>query len=351
MMLIRQLYGEAVWQPPATFANFTIDDPVLRAGVMGLDYRTALEAARSHGFHLTIATVPQDLILAEPTVLQLLRDHPQFLSVCYHGDRHDGYEFYHPETRFLRWRPRPLAEQERRLSEARARGDAFARDPSYHLDRVMVFPHGLGPVQLLPTLATLGFLGSCNSFDRYPLGAEKPNDPHLGMRPADLAWEGFPLVWRRSLEDPRVVFDLFVGRPSITFAHRHDVGPALAPFGERAQLIHQLGGGRVHWCGLEEIARHAYLQRREPQHGWEVSMLANEICLHNPGLEPRRIRVHRPYCPDGVGIETDATPGAGDTLEVTVAGGSSQVVRLSYPALQAPAGPRPCSVFASGASS
>ncbi len=330
MMLIRRLYGEAAWHPPATLANFTIDDPVLRNGLLGLDYRRALVRARTHGFHLTIATIPHDLDLTEPDVVDLLRDNPLHLSACYHGNEHDGYEFYHPRARRLRWRERPLPGQERALREALQHAQRLARTTGYALDRVMVFPHGLGPVQILPTLAELGFLATCNSFDRYPLGGLPPQDPDVGMRPADLAWAGFPLIWRRPLADRTFVFDLFAGRPAIAFAHRGEVGRDLVPFVKRAEAINQIADGRAQWRGLEEIARHCYVQRRDPHLGWQVRMLGNEICLHNPDLETRVYRVQRPRLPAGTRMVAAGTGlHAADELMVHVPARRTSLVRLS----------------------
>jgi len=344
MMLIRQLYGRAAWHTPAALANFIIDDPVLRNGLLGLDYGHALAQALAHDFHLTVATIPRDLNLAEPAVIQTLQDHPLHLSACYHGNEHDGYEFYFPEARRLRWRQRPLAGQQRALREAVQRGERLARETGYALDRVMVFPHGLGPVQILPSLADLGFVATCNAFDRYPLGGDPPEDPEVGMRPADFAWGGFPLVWRRPLADRTFIFDLFVGRPAITFAHRRELGRDLVPFAERARAINQLAGGRARWRGLEEIARHCYLQRRDPHEGWQVRMLANEICLHNPDSQTRAYRVQRPRRPAGTGLVAEGTAYGADELLVTVAAGGTTQVRLTRSPDGRLEGARPCSI-------
>ncbi len=349
LMIIRQVYGQAAWHAPATLANFTIDDPVLRNGLLGMDYRRALAQAVAHDFHLTIATVPRDLNLAAAEVVQLFQDNPLHLSACYHGNDHDGYEFYFPNARQLRWRGRPLPGQRRALEEAVKRGERFALGTGYALDRVMVFPHGLGPVEILPSLAELGFLATCNCFDRYPLGGSPPDDLDVAMRPADLAWAGFPLIWRRGLSDATFVFDLFVGRPTITFAHRTELGRDLNPFAERARTINQLAHGRARWRSLEEIARHCYLQRRDPQKGWQVRMLSTEICLHNPDTATRIYRVHRPRRPAGTYLAAEGTETRdADELLVPVAAASTAIVRLTRP----PAAPlqriRPspsCSIF------
>jgi len=345
MMLIRQLYGTMAWHVPVRLANFTIDDPVLRNGLLGLDYRQALAQASDHNFHLTIATIPRDLNLAEREVVQLLRQHPSRLSACYHGNNHDGYEFYLPRARRLRWRSRGLAEQERALRQAAERGDRFAQRTGYQLERVMVFPHGLGPVALLPKLAEAGFLATCNACDRYPLEATPPRDPDAGMRPADLEWADFPLIWRRSLGDHTFPFDLFVGRPVVVFTHRGEVGRQLLPFVERASQVNAMTDGQVRWCGLEEIARHCYVQRFDPQEGWQVQMMADEICLHNPDSTMRMYRVQRPHRPAGSLLAAEGVAGEGGDLEVAVAAGSTALVRLARPGLDRRVGAKACSVF------
>jgi hypothetical protein len=345
MMLTRQVYGEAAWRAPVSFANFIIDDPALRNGTLGLDYRGALAAAREYDFHLTVATIPRELELAESGVLELLRSNGRRLSACYHGSDHSGYEFYLPDAKESRYRARPLSAQESALHRAVARGERFAERTGLALDRVMVFPHGVGPTQIFATLQSLGFISACNYDDRYPLGAPAPDDFDLGMRPADLAWVGFPLMWRRGLPDPMFLLDLFLGRPAITFGHVKALGADLAPFARRAREIHRIGGEGVHWSGLEDISRHSYMQRHDPKLGWQVSMLSNEICLHNPGARPRTYRVGRANSPAGYALVADAahvlnTGG----LTITIPPGDARTIRLVSAASRSLSPGRPCSL-------
>ncbi len=74
------------------------------------------------------------------------------------------------------------------------------------------------------------------------------------------------------------------------------------------------------------------MQRRDPQLGWQVRMLANEICLHNPDSETRAYRVQRPHLPAGAGIVAGTGPLAADDLVVPVtAGQTSRVWVSSWP--------------------
>jgi hypothetical protein len=345
LLLLRATYGEAAWHPPAALANFTIDDPALRRGRLGLRWDLLLGQARAHRYHVTIATVPRELSLADPAVVEAMRRHPDLLSACYHGCDHDGYEFYPPDAGRTRYRPRRLPSQRAALERAVRHGADFRAAHGLELDRVMVFPYGPGPAAIFGDLHRLGFLATSNFEDKYPPGSARPEDPYLGLRPADLAWAGFPLLWRRSTDDRGYLLDLALGRPALTFGHPGDLGRDFAPFAERAEVLNRATVGAVAWCGLDEIARHAYLQRRRPDGSWEVLMTSSEACLHNPGPEPRWVFVRRPRAPADAALEVGGRRREAEDRPVVVPPQRTLVVRLRL-AGPAPAlpGPRACSI-------
>ena len=279
--------------------------------------------------------------------MELLRRHRELLSACYHGCNHDSYEFYSPEATRTRYRPRPLPDQRRMLEHAVELARRFRQERGVDLDRVMVFPHGVGPEEIFPDMHRLGFLGTCNYGDKYPPGSTAPEDLDLGLRPADLAWAGFPLLWRRDIEDGGYLLDLLLGRPLLTFAHTESLGADFGPFAERAARINEATRGGATWCGLDEIARHAYLQRRRPDGSWEVLMTTNEACLHNPDVRARSVLIRRPHLPSGDFFEVDGERRP-DSAAVTVPGRGIAVVRLvgDGPAPALPGRSR-CSIFRS----
>jgi hypothetical protein len=326
-MALKRAFGAAAWHPPALLANFSIDDPALREGLLGLPYSEVARIAQEHEFHVTVATIPAELGLAQRDVLAQLGQQRQLVSACYHGWNHDGYEFYRSTGSRLRYRVRSLPEQREALRLAAEQGRRFAEQTGYELDRVMVFPHGIGPGAILPDLHRLGFIASCNLDNRYPLETEVPGDPHLGLRPADTAWAGFPLLWRRSVTDTSYLMDLFLGRPAMTMRHREQLGRKMQPFVERAEEIRRVGRGTVVWRGLDEVARHAYWQRLDPQLGWQLLMTTNEACLHNPDPGPRTFTVWRPDLPVGSRFE-GTNREAAEGLRVTVPPGAKTTIRL-----------------------
>jgi O-antigen/teichoic acid export membrane protein/glycosyltransferase involved in cell wall biosynthesis len=327
MMLLRRLYGRAAWHPPLAVANFSIDDPALRRDRIGLRLDLLLTQAREHRFHVTVATVPRELPLADPAVVTLLRRHPELISACYHGCDHDGYEFYLPEARRARYPARSLARQRLALRRAVNNGLRFSERYGVHLDRVMVFPYGVGPAAIFGDLRRLGFIATCNLHDKFPLGAPIPDDPELGLRPADLAWEGYPLLWRRGLRDHGFLIDLCLGRPVLGFGHLRGLGQAFQDLVGWAEAVNRAAAPT--WMSLDEVARHAYLQRLGPR-GWEVLMTADEACLHNPDSSPRTFIVRRPYLPPTAVLEVDGVRRQGqEPVEVTVPASGTAVVRLA----------------------
>ncbi len=327
MMLLRWLYGRAAWHPPLALANFSIDDPALRRDRLGLRIDLLLTQAREHRFHVTIATVPRELPLADPAVVELLRRHPELVSACYHGCDHDGYEFYLPEARRARYPARPLGRQRLALRRAVGHGIRFSERHGLQLGRVMVFPYGVGPAAIFGDLRRLGFIATCNLQDKFPLGAPIPDDPELGLRPADLGWEGYPLLWRRGFRDHGFLIDLFLGRPVLGFSHLRPLGRAFQELADWAEAVNRAAAPT--WASLDEVARHAYLQRLGPR-GWEVLMTADEACLHNPDPSPRTFVVRRPHLSPVTVLEVDGVRRPGqEQVEVTVSAGGTAVVRLA----------------------
>jgi hypothetical protein len=301
LMTLRRAYGEAVWRPPFPLANFTVDDPLLRVGLLGLYYPHLLEQGLMHGYHVSVATEPGELELAQPGVTDLLLARPDRLTACYQGNDHAGHA----------------------LRQDAERGRAFAARTGLALDRVVVFPGGIGPEVVLPQLQQLGFLASFSSHDGLPRGEAAA---WLGLRPAAVECAGFPLLGRRSLRDRNLALDIFVGRPAVAFAHRRDCDAVLADMSDQARRLN--GMARVNWCGLEQIARHAYLQRRLPDGGWQVLMTGNEACLHNPGPERRRYRVTRPQLPPGALLASRGHHRGARELELAVLPGETVVVSV-----------------------
>jgi hypothetical protein len=250
-------------RPPAPplSAAFLIDDPNLRRPRYGhLDYAALLRHARLHGYHLAVAMVPLDARLAHARAIRLFREGAAHLSLCVHGNNHDGPEL---------GRPRDDAQAMALLAQALGRIAAFERRTGIAVDRVMVPPHERLSEAAARALLASGFEAVATTRP-YPWVADTPEQfwlarppeagPLAAWGPVDVVAGGLPVLLRANFErHPRedLVLRAFLGQPLILYGH-HDVlaqGPeALAT---AAAQINRLGD--VHWRSLAQIARtHAH---------------------------------------------------------------------------------------------
>src|SRR5207237_4176233 len=161
----------------------------------------------------------------------------------------------------------------------------------------------------------------------------------------DVAWAGFPLLWRRGVDDQGYLLDVFLGRPILSTGHLPMLGEDVWSCVELADRVNQATRGGAAWRSLDEVARHAYLQRQRPDGDWEALMTSNEACLHNPDPAPRSVVVHRPSTPPGMVLMVDGERVAAPAT-VTVRPGGTAVVRLVVAGVSPALGGRNrCSIF------
>jgi hypothetical protein len=274
--------------PPPLNAAFLIDDPNLRRPRYGhLDYAELLRDARLHGYHLAVAMVPLDARCAHPRAIRLFREGAAHLSLCIHGNDHDGPEL---------GRPRKDAEAMALLAQALRRIEAFERRTAIAVDRVMIPPHERLGEPMAHALLACGFRALATTRP-YPWVADTPErfwlerppeaGPLAAWGPIDVVAGGLPVLLRASfLRHPRedLVLRAFLGQPLILYGH-HDLlagGPdALA---QAAAEIDRLGD--VRWRSLGAIAR--ALSHARPVNGSAESP-APHGSLSPRALDPRAL--------------------------------------------------------------
>lgn len=250
--------------PPPLQAAFVIDDPNLRRRRYGhIDYAELLEHARAHGYHVAIAMVPLDGRLArrDGAATRLFRAGREHLSLCVHGNDHDGPEL---------GRPTRDADALALVGQALRRTAAFEGRTGLLVDRVMVPPHERLSEPVARALRVYGFAGVCttrpypwlaNTLERHWLARPPEAGPLAAWNPVDIVAGGLPVLLRAefaafaesrsSRED--LALRAFLGQPLILYGH-HDLlaeGPdALA---RAAAEINRLGD--VRWSSLGTIAR------------------------------------------------------------------------------------------------
>ncbi len=246
--------------PPAQLrAAFVIDDPNLRRPRYGhLDYAELLHDARRHGYHLSVAMVPLDGRRANPRAVGLFHEGAAHLSLCVHGNDHDGPELGRPHT----------DDQALTLvAQAVRRTLAFERRTGLAVDRVMVPPHERLSEPVARALRACGFQAIATTRP-YPWLAdtherswlERPADagPLAAWGPIDVVAGGLPVLLRADFDrHPRedLVLRAFLGQPLILYGHHDLLAAGPGALAKAAAAIARLGD--VRWCSLGAIAQTA----------------------------------------------------------------------------------------------
>jgi hypothetical protein len=284
VQFIRDVAGARLWELPPPRAAFVIDDPNLRSlGYGHLDYHRLLASAQRHGYHVSMAMVPLDAAHGgtHPAAVELFRGGSEHLSLCIHGNDHDGGELGRPGTE---------AQALPVVAQAMRRIKAFEQRTGIPVGRVMVAPHermSRGTVDALRACGYQAFSGA----RPYPWITESPDldwltrppgsGPLPGWGSSELMPGGFPLLMRMDFGHSReeLVIRAFLGQPVIVYGH-HDV------FASGTEVLESFaedinGLGAVRWSAPAGIAR-AAVETRRCGDALEVRMLGRQVHLEVP---------------------------------------------------------------------
>jgi hypothetical protein len=253
---IRRLLEDPRLDEPSLQAAFVLDDPNLHWPSYGhVGYEQLSRHACEHGYHVAVAMVPLDGWLAHPRAVRIFKRAPEQLSICVHGNDHDGPEL-----------GRVSSEQEGTAlaRQALERARAFQQRTGIAIDRVMVPPHEQLSLQAAKGLLHAGYDAVCVSRPypwiapengQSPLVAPAERGALSGWGSREIVIGGLPVLLRAGFNHSRddLALRAYLGQPLILYGH-HDVlehGPDV--FAEAAAAINALGP--VRWCSLDEIAR------------------------------------------------------------------------------------------------
>ena len=262
--LLRAVTADIAWRPPPARAALLLDDPNLHWPSYGFaDLSRVVRHARTHGYHLALATIPLDARFAHPSAVKLLRSSPDALSLLVHGNDHTAREL-----------GRPANEREAIAVAAQAlrRIAAFERRSGLAVDRVMAPPHESCSHATVRGLLACGFdaisMTRPNPWLRGPGSswlASAPGDgPLTGWRPAGIVAGGLPVVLRTPLterNETELVLRAFLDQPLVLYGHHGDLAGGLTVLEEAAAAVDDLSAPR--WCSLAQIARTGFQTRRE----------------------------------------------------------------------------------------
>lgn len=283
LTFLRFAGGDYCWHRDSDYANLTIDDPWLVEPYGCLSYQRLLTEMQKVRFHTTIAFVPWNYDRSDRNVVAMFRDHPEFYSICIHGNNHDHWEFYKYRTTSADpWPAKPLAVQEANIRQGFARMEEFSRLTGLDFDRVMVFPHHVAPLATFAVLKRYNFLMTVNATN-VPLDIEPPADLASQLSAVTARYGNFASVARyvpARRSPAQIALDLFLDNPVLFFEHHTLFRDGIDAFNKTAAFVNTLESN-VQWAGLGTIARRLYLERARPDGNRDVRMFCRSIDLVN----------------------------------------------------------------------
>jgi hypothetical protein len=276
MIFVRYSAGERGWHSLHHYANFTIDDPWLRQPYGYVDYKGLLLEMERHNFHTTIAFIPWNYDRSEPQVISLFRNHADRFSIAIHGNNHDHKEFTDYESK-------PLAVQTNDLKQALVRMESFRARTGIPYDKVMIFPHSIGPLNTLGALKRYNYLATINSMN-VPQDTANPSAPSFSLRPVTLSFAGFPSITRYPVAVPipkyLIAITQFLDNPLLLYGHSDFFASGIGAFDHIADEVNELEPA-TEWRSLGEIVRHLYVLKLRDDSDYDVLAFSNNFCLEN----------------------------------------------------------------------
>jgi hypothetical protein len=311
-MFLKWVFKRYCWHSEHRFANFMIDDPLLRESYGYLNYRALLTKMGESNFATTIAFIPWNYRRTETKTAQLFRDNPDKLSLCIHGCNHTGAEFASKDVTLLNCMARLASE---RMNAHRTRTGVE------HVP-VMVFPQGNFSREALKVLKCNNYLAAVNSH-AAPSGSkvQLPLPIREFLEPAITGFGGVPLYVRRYPgELVRFAFDSFFGKPLLVVEHHaylKDKGRRLIDFIARLNSLTQLK-----WRRLGEIVENTTLQKEISSDTVACKLYSNSQLLKNTSRHSRLFLITKSH-DDGVPVETVLVNGR--AAEFTISGDAIQL--------------------------
>jgi hypothetical protein len=292
LVYVRLHFPERAWRPGQCFANFIIDDPLLRPSYGFVRHEELFRHVSTLGAAATIAFIPWNARRSDPATISLYRS-SKTLSLCAHGHEHTSDEFVSHDLGHLQLKAFEAIQGMRRHR-------ALTGVP---YEPVMVFPQGRFAALAFEALDSAGFLAVANS--TFLARGVQPvvRLKHL-LLPAVPTYGHLPLFRRRAPAYlDRFRYDLILGKPVLLAEHHMFFKDAGDGFGRVIREVQRLAPS-VRWMPLGDIARGTYLstvvgegRRRIKFFTRELSLPATGRCKYqfikpNTGPEAGTVRVN-----------------------------------------------------------
>ena len=337
-MALRYVFGDHSWRPCQHHASVIIDDPLLRQNYGYLNFESLHRLTAQHKFHVAIAFIPHNFRRSSPRIVQLFRENPARLSICFHGNDHVGDEFASTDKALLNTM----------LHMAEDRIQLHHKKTGLPCDKVMVFPQGHFSVEAMNVLKSHNFYAAVNTVP-HPMQQPLRLTIRELAQPAVLRYGDFPLFIRNSIQDTHthdIAFKLFFGRPILICEH-HDIGQRLESLAEFARMVNSIAP-EIQWTNLARVVSNSILMRRAADGTQQVRAYSGAVRISNGSGSIKLFSIEWSHSGTGPSVERvlqDESPCSsfeaddlGIRLSVELAPNSSQIFSLVHQASHAASG-------------
>ena len=310
-MALRYLFGDKCWHPGEHFASFIIDDPLLRPKYGFLDYKSLLSLMIRHDFSTTIAFIPYNYRRYSKHIVEMFKQNPDRLGICYHGNDHVEAEFA----------VKDVARLNAMIQMAEARMKQQEQETGLCCRRLMVFPQGKFSVEAMQVLSSANFVAAVNT---EPHPAYNPLTLTLRetAQPAVCRYARFPLFLRKYVGQysrEEVAFNLFFGKPILIVDH-HSVFSHPEALVEQVSMINGMTN-RIRWANLETAVTNSSLRRRTSDGAIRIRAYSRVVHVANDSDSSDRFSVewnHDEECPSIEAVLQNGIPASFDTDDSTI---------------------------------
>jgi hypothetical protein len=251
LTFLKDCVPASYWLEAEARASIIVDDPNLHRTDYGfIDYRNLVRHADQHNYHIAIAAIPLDMWYTDAAAAAIFRNHPERLSLIFHGIDHTLHELAQ------------VCSDETALAILTAglkRVERFERKSGLSVERVMTAPHGAFAEHFARAMTRLAFEGACVSLPsllNWNPQRHWPSDTGLSF--AQAMGTSLPVFHR--FGPAAIPLYSFLGHPIIVMSHHLDCVGNYSQFEKWAGTIN--GISKTRWCSVGEIARSNYYTQR-----------------------------------------------------------------------------------------
>lgn len=278
-MFIKYVFQDNCWHNESNYANFIIDDPLLKPKYGFLDYFKLIKTIEKNNCTSTVAFIPWNYKRCNKETVDLFRKNSNKLSLCIHGCNHTKAEFKSNDSLWINWLVKLAIDRMSKLKQREGLG----------LERIMIFPQGLFSKTAMKILKRNRFLASVNSADFLK---KEYNNKFKISDYLDIAinkYFHFPLFLRRYPTNlPVIALDAFLGKPLLFVEHHcYFRDSRFEEFIRNINIIMN----PIKWDTLGNVIKNAHVQKVGP--GGEIywKIYANKAIIQNRTNKLKRYKI------------------------------------------------------------